>query len=191
MFALARRAMVPTSVVVCFGVALVIGVVAARYFVRYFCHPCHHCSRRTVFFKRLDESEKREILQYFQGHEHRTPDTARLAACRHCLLVFDDFLGVTKGLEAEHIATCKVCGGTVVCMGMQISTGRMGAVREANPHLLASGIECLTCRRNPLGWLDCLQCDTPAPLYACSQCSAVYASRSLEEGRYAFFAPLT
>lgn len=183
----------PTWVVLLVGgMILVLMGLLAYVFVRKVGCNCPECSVRMAFFSEVPEEEKREILDYFEKYESRRPREDRLLVCPKCGLVYDDFSGEGRSLDADERSECKVCGKSVEVMAQYIISGEITQMREANPEIKALNIECLNCRRRVITEADCTLCDTPNKLYACRACRTFYAwIRPHKSRRHKFFAALT
>ena len=97
----------------------------AYVFVRKVGCNCPECSVRMAFFSEVPEEEKREILDYFEKYESRRPREDRLLVCPKCGLVYDDFSGEGRSLDADERSECKVCGKSVEVMAQYIISGEI------------------------------------------------------------------
>ena len=146
---------------------------------------CHECGTKMQPFEKLPDSDKSDILEYFKRFEDREPDVEGIFACGHCLLVYDDFSGEKRTMDGDERSFCKVCNSAGVSYIGPMSSGDMEKFQERNKHLIEQ-IECLRCKRNPMGIWDCVPCDTDIKVTACRRCYSIYAQMPVNGSRYRF-----
>lgn len=146
---------------------------------------CHECGTKMQPFEKLPDNDKSDILEYFRRFEDREPDVEGIFACGHCLLVYDDFSGEKRTMDGDERSFCKVCNSAGVSYIGPMSPGDMEKFQERNKHLIES-IECLRCKRNPMGIWDCVPCDTDIKVTACRRCYSIYAQMPVNGSRYRF-----
>lgn len=94
-----------------YAVGVVIGLlVLCKVLLRKMGCSCHNCSSRMHFWDELEESDKQDILAYFQHYENRTPDTSSIFVCPNCRYLYDDFSGEKRSMDGDNNSICKVCG---------------------------------------------------------------------------------
>ena len=146
---------------------------------------CHECGTKMQPFEKLPDSDKSDILEYFKRFEDREPDVEGIFACGRCLLVYDDFSGEKRTMDGDERSFCKVCNSAGVSYIGPMSSGDMEKFQERNKHLIEQ-IECLRCKRNPMGIWDCVPCDTGIKVTACRRCYSIYAQMPVNGSRYRF-----
>ena len=146
---------------------------------------CHECGTKMQPFEKLSDNDKSDILEYFKRFEDREPDVEGIFACGHCLLVYDDFSGEKRTMDGDERSFCKVCNSAGVSYIGPMSSGDMEKFQERNKHLIEQ-IECLRCKRNPMGIWDCVPCDTDIKVTACRRCYSIYAQMPVNGSRYRF-----
>ena len=146
---------------------------------------CHECGTKMQPFEKLPDNDKSDILEYFKRFEDREPDVEGIFACGHCLLVYDDFSGEKRTMDGDERSFCKVCNSAGVSYIGPMSSGDMEKFQERNKHLIEQ-IECLRCKRNPMGIWDCVPCDTDIKVTACRRCYSIYAQMPVNGSRYRF-----
>ena len=156
-----------------------------RWAKRFFGCCCHECGSKMQPFEKLSNGDKSDILAYFKRFEDREPDVEGIFACGHCLLVYDDFSGEKRTMDGDERSFCKVCNSAGVSYIGPMSSGDMEKFQERNKHLIEQ-IECLRCKRNPMGIWDCVPCDTDIKVTACRRCYSIYAQMPVNGSRYRF-----
>ncbi|MYD63439.1 MAG: hypothetical protein F4W91_20585 [Gemmatimonadetes bacterium] len=160
-------------------------VIGGRWAKNFFGCCCHECGTKMQPFEKLPDSDKSDILDYFRRFEDREPDVEGIFACGHCLLVYDDFSGEKRTMDGDERSFCKVCNSAGVSYIGPMSSGDMEKFQERNKHLIEQ-IECLRCKRNPMGIWDCVPCDTDIKVTACRRCYSIYAQMPVNGSRYRF-----
>ena len=154
-------------------VVLGIGGLLAKRFLGY---SCDECGYKLQPFKKLSNDDKADILAYFRRFEDREPDVEYISVCGNCRLVSDDF--------SEW--SCKVCHSAgLEYIGAMVAPGELVKYQERNKNLIEQ-IECLRCKRNPSGRMDCIPCDTEIKIKACRRCYSVHAKMPVNGSRYRF-----
>jgi len=188
------RSTVPMSTLIGIAVGILgaglIFALAVRLLTRRVGCACGICGNRMLFFDELVPDDQQEIVSYFKTYEDRRPDTKKLLACATCRIVYDEFSGERRKLDGDDYFYCKICNGIVMPLAEFIRDGKLKALVEANPRAADLDLECLRCERNPYYRDDCMACDTPRPVYACSGCPTLYTWITTPRGWFRFFAPL-
>lgn len=66
---------------------------------------CQFCGYNDCkVWSRVPEELQKSILDYFQTHEKREPDTSGIFVCDQCKTVFDDFSGEKANREVDAVA---------------------------------------------------------------------------------------
>ncbi|MDE2830903.1 MAG: hypothetical protein OXN20_12360 [Gemmatimonadota bacterium] len=154
-------------------VVLVIGGLWAK---RFFGYSCEKCGSKLQPFEKLSDDDKADILAYFRRFEDREPDVEYISVCGNCLVVYDDFSELS----------CKVCHSAGLSyIGALASPNEWVKFQERNKNLIEQ-IECLRCKRKPMGRWDCILCDTKIKIKACRRCYSIYAQMPVNDSRYRF-----
>ena len=136
-------------------------------------------------YEKLSDSDKSDILEYFRRFEDREPDVEGIFACGNCLLVYDDFSGEKRTMDGDEMSFCKVCNSSGVSYIGPMSSGDLEKFQERNKNRIEQ-IECLRCKRKPMGIWDCVPCDTEIKITACRRCYSIYAQMPVNGSRYRF-----
>ncbi len=167
-------------------VVIAVLVLAGRWAKKTFGCCCHECGSKMQPFEKLSDGDKSEILEYFRRFEDREPDEKGIFACGNCRIVYDDFSGEKQTMDGDERSFCKVCNSSGVWyIGSIVSPGELAKFREENKNLIEQ-IECLRCQRKPLGFWDCIPCDTEIKITACRGCYSVYAWMPFGKSQYRF-----
>lgn len=143
---------------------------------RFFGDPCQECGSKLQPYEKLSDDDKADILAYFRRFEDREPDVEYISVCGNCQLVYGDFSGWY----------CKECHSAgLEYIGAMIAPGELVKYQERNKNVIEQ-IECLRCKRNPSGRMDCIPCDTAIKIKACRRCYSVHAQMSVNGSRYRF-----
>ncbi|MXX13838.1 MAG: hypothetical protein F4Z86_10385 [Gemmatimonadetes bacterium] len=154
-------------------VVLGIGGLLAK---RFFGYSCYECGSKLQPYEKLSDDDKADILAYFRRFENREPDVEYISVCGNCRLVSGDF----------SRWYCKVCDSAgLEYIGAMVAPGELVKYQERNKNLIEQ-IECLRCKRNPSGHMDCIPCDTEIKIKACRRCYSLYAQMPVNGSRYRF-----
>ena len=165
-------------------IALILGTIG-RWAKNFFGCCCHECGTKMQPYEKLSDSDKSDILTYFRRFEDREPDVEGIFACGNCLLVYDDFSGEKRTMDGDERSFCKVCNSYGVSYIGPMSSDDLEKFQERNKNLIEP-IECLRCKRNPIGEYDCVPCDTEIKVTACRRCYSIYAQMPVNGSRYRF-----
>ena len=143
---------------------------------RFFGDSCEQCGSKLQPFEKLSDDDKADILAYFRRFEDREPDVEYISVCGNCLVVYDDFSKLS----------CKVCHSAGLSyIGAMASPNEWVKFQERNKNLIEQ-VECLRCKRKPMGRWDCILCDTEIKITACRRCYSIYAQMPVNGSRYSF-----
>ena len=143
---------------------------------RFFGYSCEECGSKLQPYEKLSDDDKADILEYFRRFEDREPDVEDIFACGNCRLVYDDF----------SESSCKVCySAGLSYIGAMASPNELEKFQERNKNRIEQ-IECLRCKRKPMGIWDCVPCDTEIKITACRRCYSIYAQMPVNGSRYRF-----
>lgn len=160
-------------------------VIGGRWAKNFFGCCCHECGTKMQPYEQLPNSDKFDILAYFRRFEDREPDVEGIFACGNCLLVYDDFSGEKRTMDGDERSFCKVCNSAGVSYIGPMSSGDLVKFQERNKDRIEQ-IECLRCKRKPMGIWDCVPCDTEIKITACRRCYSIYTWMPLGRSRYRF-----
>ena len=160
-------------------------VIGGRWAKNFFGCCCHECGTKMQPYEQLPDSDKSDILAYFRRFEDREPDVEGIFACGNCLLVYDDFSGEKRTMDGDEMSFCKVCNSSGVSYIGPMSSGDLEKFQERNKNRIEQ-IECLRCKRKPMGIWDCVPCDTEIKITACRRCYSIYAQMPVNGSRYRF-----
>ena len=165
-------------------------VIGGRWAKNFFGCCCHECGAKMQPFEKLPDGDKADILEYFRRFEDREPREEGIFACGNCLLVYDDFSGEKRSMDGDEMSFCKVCNSYGVSYIGPMSSGDLEKFQERNKNLIEQ-IECLRCKRKPMGIWDCIPCDTQVKITACRRCYSIYAQMPVNGSRYRFLVLLS
>ena len=155
---------------------IVILGIGGRLAKSFFGYSCQECGSKIQPFEKLPDDDKADILEYFRRFEDREPDVEYISVCGNCQLVYGDFSGWY----------CKVCHSEgLEYIGAMVAPGELVKYQERNKNLIEQ-IECLRCKRKPMGCWDCIPCDTEFKITACRRCYSIYAQMPVNGSRYRF-----